>query len=98
MAALTFSAVQGGFESGWFQPNNPFQLDLQFAESEFENPVRIYSNNAANGTAPYALAGEIVLRHTRHLNVPVLKVIPEAGVYYKVFCRLNPTSASYVTE
>ena len=39
MAALTFSAVQGGFESDWFQPNNPFQLDLLFPQSEIENPV-----------------------------------------------------------
>ena len=29
---LSFSAANGGFESDWFQPNNPFQLDLLFPQ------------------------------------------------------------------
>ena len=32
---LSFSAANGGFESDWFQPNNPFQLDLLFPTQAF---------------------------------------------------------------
>lgn len=98
--ALSFSAANGGFESDWFQPNNPFQLDLLFPQSEIENTVRIFSANDNQETDAdnYALATEFPLRHRKHLNAPVLKVIPMAGVYYKVWCRQNPTSASYMTE
>ena len=97
---LSFSAANGGFESDWFQPNNPFQLDLNFPQSDFETTVRIFSANDNQETDAdnYALATEFVLRNSKHLNAPVLKVIPGADVYYKVWCRQNPTSASYMTE
>lgn len=97
MAALTFSAVNGGYESEWFQPNGAFQLDLQFADSDLANPITIYSANDNNGTKPYAVAAHTELVHTPHVNFPVLKVVPEAGVYYKVSSRLEPTAASYLT-
>lgn len=96
---LSFSSANGGFESDWFQPNNPFQLDLLFPY-EIETTVRIFSANDNQETDAdnYALATEFVPRNSKHLNAPVLKVIPDAGVYYKVWCRQNPTSASYMTE
>lgn len=97
---LTFSAANGGFESDWFQPNNPFQLDLLFPQVEIETTVRIFSanDNQETNADNYALATEFVLRNSKHLNAPVLDVIAGAGVYYKIWCRQNPTSASYMTE
>lgn len=99
MASLSFSAANGQFESDWFQPNNPFQLDLLFG-SKVDTTVRIYSDNDNSETdkANYALATEFVLRDSKHLNAPVLKVIPDAGVYYKVASTVNPSSGSYLTE
>ena len=116
MASLSFSAANGQFESDWFQPNNPFQLDLRFSEADDNNVVRIYSSNEiaeASGSGsgsgrgsgsgvsdePYALACEYPVRGQLHVNIPIFDVIPSAGVYYKVATtRVEPTSASYVTE
>lgn len=100
MAILSFSAANGQYESDWFKPQNPFQLDLQFAESEFVNPVEIYSANTNTETdrKKYALAARIPLKNTTHINMPVRAVISGAEVYYKIGCRLKPTSASYLTE
>ena len=99
MAALTFSAVNGGYESDWFQPNGAFQLDLQFADSDIANPITNYSANDNTETNPkkYAIAAHTELKNAPHVNFPVLKVVPDAGVYYKVSSRLNPTAASYLT-
>ena len=99
MARLSFSAANGQYESDWFQPNNPFQLDLIFA-SKVNTTVRVYSDNDNSETerANYALATEFNVTDTKHLNAPVLKVIPDAGVYYKVACTINPSSGSYLTE
>lgn len=93
---LNFSEVQGGYESDWFKPNGAFQLDLQFAEKEGKNPIKIYSANDNNGTKPYALAGLFDAANCQHLNFPVTKVIPNAGVYYKIAAKFNPIAASYL--
>lgn len=87
----------GGFSSEWFQPNNPFQLDIVFGEAADDNVLRIYSANDNTGTEPLALSAEMPIRGKQHVNVPVFDVIPEAGVYYKIVTRYEPTSASYLT-
>lgn len=96
---LSFSSANGQFESDWFQPNAPFQLDLVFGSKVDNATVRVYSDNDYSETerANYALATEFVLRDSKHLNAPVLKVIEGAGVYYKVACTVNPSSGSYLT-
>lgn len=95
MAALTFTQNGKRFESEWFCPNGAFQLDIMFPESDKRNVVEIYSANDDSDKKPYALAGFIELMHRAHLNVPITKVIPSAGVYYKVSAALNPISADY---
>lgn len=96
---LTFTGEQGGYGSNWFQPNNAFQLDLVFPESENPNKVQIFSANDNNGTEPLAKAAEFELKAgERHINVPIFDVIPDCGTYFKIVTRLMPSSASYMTE
>ena len=99
MASLSFSAANGQFESDWFAPDAPFQLDLVFSSKVDNATVRVYSDNANTETdrANYATAAEFNVSDTKHVNVPVLKVIEGAGVYYKVACTVNPSSGAYVT-
>lgn len=98
MASLSFSAANGQFESDWFAPGAPFQLDIIFA-NKTNATVRVYSDNDNSETdrANYAVAAEFNVDDTKHLNVPVLKVIEGANVYYKVACTVNPSSGSYLT-
>lgn len=96
---LNFSSDnKGGFASEWFQPNKPFQLDIVFGEAADDNVLHIYSANDNTGTEPLALSDEMPIRGKQHVNVPVFDVIPDAGVYYKVATRYNPSSANYATE
>lgn len=96
MASLSFSSANGQYESDWFKPQGPFQLDLRVDNDKKLYNVNIYSANQNNDTLPYAIAytGQF---GQPHINMPIMKVIQDADVYFKVGCSIEPISGSYIT-
>lgn len=98
MASLSFSSANGQYESDWFKPSAPFQLDLRFSNDVLNknNFITIYSANQDNDPQPWSVAYNGCF-YQPHINVPVMKVIQDADVYFKIACSFEPTSGSYIT-
>lgn len=96
MASLSFSAANGQYESDWFKPSAPFQLDLRIPNNDKKYNIIIYSALSSSDEQPWAVAfcGQF---GQPHLNIPVMNVIQDCDVYFKVGCTINPTSGYYVT-
>ena len=96
MTSLSFSSANGEYESGWFKPSGPFQLDLRVPNDGKKYNVVIYSANSNSDAQPWAVAYSGQFGQP-HINVPIMKVIQDCDVYFKVGCTINPTSGSYIT-